>query len=195
VSVGLQQWVNNHWVAVQTRSVPGTGTVSFAVSPNSTRSYRVMATGGSRAYSGNLRVTVTPAARVVAHTVAYTVSTNVSPRVATVLAEAQRMSGRPYVFGAAGPSAFDCSGLTQWVFRKVGISLPHNADMQQHYGRAVSRAEMRPGDLLFFRTGSYAYHVAIFAGNGYMYEAPNPSETVGKHRIWSDSYVVRRLLG
>jgi cell wall-associated NlpC family hydrolase len=114
---------------------------------------------------------------------------------ARVVAEAARLSGRPYSFGAAGPSAFDCSGFTQYVFGKFGIGLPHKANSQQRYGRAVSRSQVRPGDLIFFRNGSYAYHVGIYAGGGYMYDAPRPGRTVGRHKIWTDAYTVRRLVG
>jgi cell wall-associated NlpC family hydrolase len=117
------------------------------------------------------------------------------PAGSRILTEARRLTGRPYVFGAAGPRAFDCSGYTLWVFAKLGIALPHKADVQQEYGRSVSRAAARPGDLIFFRHGSYAYHVGIYAGGGYMYDAPRPGKSIGRHKIWSDSYAVRRLIG
>jgi cell wall-associated NlpC family hydrolase len=117
------------------------------------------------------------------------------PAGSRILAEAARLSGRPYVFGAEGPRAFDCSGLTRFVFARLGIALPHKADAQQDYGRSVPRSQARPGDLIFFRNGSYAYHVGIFAGDGYMYDAPHPGKSVGRHKIWSDSYSVRRLIG
>jgi cell wall-associated NlpC family hydrolase len=114
---------------------------------------------------------------------------------ARILTEAARLSGRPYRWGAAGPWAFDCSGFTRWVYAKVGRSLPHKADAQQAYGRSVSRSAARPGDLVFFVSGSYAYHVGIYAGRGFMYDAPRPGRTIGKHRIWRSDYQVRRLLG
>ncbi|HEU4426011.1 MAG TPA: NlpC/P60 family protein [Pilimelia sp.] len=122
-------------------------------------------------------------------------ATLAGPVAVRVIAEAARLSGRPYRFGAAGPSAFDCSGFTQYVFGRFGISLPHKANSQQRYGRAVNRSQAGPGDLIFFRNGSYAYHVGIYAGGGYMYDAPRPGRTVGKHRIWSGDYTVRRLIG
>ena len=112
-----------------------------------------------------------------------------------VIAVAAGYTGRPYVFGAAGPRAYDCSGFTQSVFRRFGINLPHKADAQQRYGRSVSRSQARPGDLIFFRSGSYAYHVGIYAGGGYMYDAPRPGRSIGRHKIWSQRYTVRRLIG
>ncbi|HWG97888.1 MAG TPA: C40 family peptidase [Pilimelia sp.] len=111
-----------------------------------------------------------------------------------VLAEASTLRGRPYRWGAAGPKAFDCSGLTRYVFRKFGKKLPHNANAQQRYGRAVPKSKAKVGDLVFFRQGTYAYHVGIYAGNGYIFDAPRPGQTVGKRKIWT-AYVVRRVLG
>jgi hypothetical protein len=90
--------------------------------------------------------------------------------------------------------SFDCSGFTRYVYRKViGVGLPHKADLQQRYGRPVDRSQARPGDLIVIRDGSYGHRVGIYAGQGYMYDAPRAGETIGKHRIWSSNYVVRRL--
>jgi peptidoglycan DL-endopeptidase CwlO len=119
-----------------------------------------------------------------------------SAAASRILAEARRHIGKPYRWGAAGPRAFDCSGYTRYVFaRAVGVRLPHRANSQQYYGRAVARSAARPGDLIFFRSGTRAYHVGIYAGGGYMYDAPRAGKPVGKHRIWSSRYVVRRLVG
>jgi cell wall-associated NlpC family hydrolase len=116
-------------------------------------------------------------------------------RGSRIVAEAARHTGAPYRFGASGPSAFDCSGFTSYVFGKFGIALPHKADAQENHGRPVARSAARPGDLVFFRNGSYAHHVGIYAGGGYMYDAPRTGRTVGRHKIWSKDYMVRRLLG
>lgn len=125
-----------------------------------------------------------------------TVPSTTTAAASRILAEARRHIGTPYRFGASGPDAFDCSGFTQYVFaRSVGFNLPHRADAQQDYGWAVSRSAARPGDLIFFRNGTFAYHVGIYAGGGYMYDAPRAGKPVGKHKIWSSRYVVRRLVG
>lgn len=126
--------------------------------------------------------------------VAYSTSTT-SNVGAAVVAAAAREAGKRYVFGTAGPNTFDCSGYTQYVYKQFGVNLPHLANAQKNYGRAVSKADMRPGDLLVFLSGGYGYHVAIYAGNGKMWEAANSSTPVGLHTIWSNSYVVRRLVG
>lgn len=74
--------------------------------------------------------------------------------------------GKPYVFGATGPDAFDCSGFTSYVFAKNGISLPRTSQSQFYAGYAVSRDELQPGDLVFFNTYTSLGHVGIYVGNG-----------------------------
>lgn len=83
---------------------------------------------------------------------------------------AARYLGVPYVWGGESPSGFDCSGLTQYVFAEVGVSLPRVAREQQRVGTPVSRDQLQPGDLVFF--GSPAHHVGIYAGNDTMINAP-----------------------
>ena len=119
----------------------------------------------------------------------------VANRRAKIIAEAKRHKGAPYVFGAAGPKTFDCSGFTMYVYRKaVGRSLPHKANLQQRYGKAVSKSNAKPGDLIIIRSGSYGTHAGIYAGNGKMWAAPRTGKTVAVQKIWTSSYVVRRLV-
>ena len=92
-----------------------------------------------------------------------------------VVAIAMQYLGRPYVWGAAGPYAFDCSGLVQYVFAQVGISLPHFAASQWNYGEYVSTDQLEPGDLVFFENLG---HVGIYVGNGEYINAPQPGESV-----------------
>jgi cell wall-associated NlpC family hydrolase len=84
--------------------------------------------------------------------------------------------GDPYVWGAGGPDAFDCSGLTQYAYAAAGISLPHSSSMQSRMGTAVSRADLQPGDLLFFY--SPVSHVAMYIGNGQMVHASTSGQPV-----------------
>ncbi len=83
---------------------------------------------------------------------------------------------KPYVWGAGGPSSYDCSGLVMAAFRRVGISLPHYTGDQWTAGRHISREEMRPGDLVFFY--SDLHHVGIYIGGGMMVHAPRTGDVV-----------------
>ena len=89
---------------------------------------------------------------------------------------AKRLTGIPYVWGGASPrSGFDCSGLVQYVYGKVGVSLPHYTVSQYGRGRAVPRSRLRPGDLVFFYGLN---HVGIYAGGGKYIHAPRSGTTV-----------------
>ncbi|WP_338896481.1 NlpC/P60 family protein [Streptomyces sp. TG1A-60] len=97
-------------------------------------------------------------------------------RAAAAVSFAYSKLGSPYVWGATGPNAFDCSGLTQAAYRSAGVSLPRTTYAQINAGRRVSRSELRTGDLVFFYSG--ISHVGIYVGNGQMVHAPNPSAPV-----------------
>ncbi|GHA55231.1 hypothetical protein GCM10010330_03290 [Streptomyces tendae] len=97
-------------------------------------------------------------------------------RAAAAVAYAYQKLGSPYVWGATGPNAFDCSGLTQAAYRAAGVSLPRTTYAQIDAGRRVPRSELAPGDLVFFYSG--ISHVGIYVGNGQMIHAPNPSAPV-----------------
>ena len=84
--------------------------------------------------------------------------------------------GDAYVYGAAGPSSWDCSGLTMQAWAAAGVSLPHSAAMQSSMGSAVSVADLQPGDLVFYY--SPVSHVGMYVGNGQLVHAPNPSTSV-----------------
>ncbi|MET9408294.1 C40 family peptidase [Streptomyces sp. NPDC002935] len=99
-----------------------------------------------------------------------------SSRAAAAVSYAYAKLGSPYVWGATGPDAFDCSGLAQAAYRSAGISLPRTTYAQINAGQRVSRSELRPGDLVFFYAG--ITHVGIYVGNGQMIHAPNPSAPV-----------------
>jgi cell wall-associated NlpC family hydrolase len=103
------------------------------------------------------------------------------------------MRGKPYVWGAAGPGSFDCSGLVIWAYGKAGVSgLPHSSQVLSTMGTAVSRADLQIGDLVFF--GSPVHHVGIYVGNGYMVDAPETGEVVKIQPIWPTGYEGARRL-
>ncbi|WP_189265722.1 C40 family peptidase [Streptomyces fuscichromogenes] len=97
-------------------------------------------------------------------------------RAAAAVAYAYSKLGSPYVWGATGPDAFDCSGLAQAAYRSAGVSIPRTTYAQINAGQRVSRSELQPGDLVFFYSG--ISHVGIYIGNGQMIHAPNPSAPV-----------------
>jgi peptidoglycan DL-endopeptidase CwlO len=94
----------------------------------------------------------------------------------TAVNAALAQRGKPYVWAAAGPGSFDCSGLVQYAYRAAGVSLPHSSRSQASMGRAVSRAELQPGDLIAFY--SPVSHIGIYIGNGQMVHAPSSGDVV-----------------
>ncbi|HEX3964408.1 MAG TPA: NlpC/P60 family protein [Trebonia sp.] len=95
--------------------------------------------------------------------------------------------GDPYVWGAAGPDAFDCSGLVVWAYAQEGISLPHYTGSLWNSGMHVSRDQLQPGDLVFFFAD--ISHVGIYIGNGLMVDAPQTGQDVQVQSVFWDEYV------
>ncbi|GGV60254.1 C40 family peptidase [Streptomyces griseoloalbus] len=95
--------------------------------------------------------------------------------------------GSPYQWGAVGPHRFDCSGLTLYSFKKAGKKLPRTAAAQYNKTRHISAGDRRAGDLVFFHSGSYVYHVGIYAGQGKIWHAPKTGDVVRLQKIWTRS--------
>lgn len=93
-----------------------------------------------------------------------------------VLAFAEAQLGKPYVWGATGPNSYDCSGLTQAAWLSAGVSLPRTTYDQVEAGTRIAKADMRPGDLVFFYDD--ISHVGLYAGGGMMIHAPKPGDLV-----------------
>ena len=116
--------------------------------------------------------------------------------IAAVKYAVARVKDSHYSWGASGPHAFDCSGLMLAAYRSVGISLPHSSSAQSHVGRAVSKSELKPGDLLFWY--SPIHHVSMYIGGGKMVHAANARQDLriesvaGYHAHFSGA---RRVLG
>jgi cell wall-associated NlpC family hydrolase len=177
--VRFQALRKNKWLTWTNKAVPTSGNVIFDAKPMISgyfRTYYVGAAGYSSVVGKPMKVTIVN-------------------KGAKVIAEAKKHVGARYLYGAAGPKRFDCSGFTMYVFRKaVGRKLPHKANSQQKYGKAISKSAKKPGDLIIFRSGSYGYHAGIYAGGGYMYDSPHSGARVSKRKMFSKSYVVRRLV-
>jgi peptidoglycan DL-endopeptidase CwlO len=178
--VRIQVQNGKSWRKAGQLNLGRSGVVTFVSKPKGTTTFRTVFSGGagglSSSTSNRIQVKV------------------VSSAGTRVLAEAKKHTGALYKFAAAGPSRFDCSGYTMYVYRKaIGKKLPHQANLQQRYGKAVGRSQKKVGDLIVFRSGSYGYHAAIYAGGNYMYDSPHTGARVGKHKIYGSNYVVRRL--
>jgi cell wall-associated NlpC family hydrolase len=177
--VQLQSHTGNGWKLQANGKLRNNGKVQFTVRPKQTTFYRLVFAGSSKheaSASARTRVAV------------------VKDSGAAIVKTAATLKGKPYRYGASGPGAFDCSGYTQYVFKKHGRSLPHSATSQARYGSSVAKGSKRPGDLLFFGSGGRYSHVAIYAGGNQMWDSSTSGKPVAKKKIWSNTYVVRRLV-
>ena len=145
--------------------VPRTAAVELLVAP-AVRAAGGSGTGGSPAPAGS----------------AVTGSLLSQAQLSVFLRAAVSRVGLPYVWGAAGPTAFDCSGLVQWSLAQAGVAMPRVAADQARTGPAVPVSRLAPGDLLFYHTDptapGYISHVAIYLGKGLMIQAPEPGMDV-----------------
>ncbi len=113
-------------------------------------------------------------------------SVPVSGRAAAAVGYALAQVGDSYVYGAAGPSAFDCSGLTMMSWAQAGVGLPHSSSAQFGSGVHVSSGDLQPGDLVFYY--SPISHVGIYIGNGLIVHAANPGTGVRVAGVFSMPY-------
>ncbi len=113
---------------------------------------------------------------------------------AAAVAVAQQQIGKPYRYGGAGPNDFDCSGLIQYVYAQVGVSVPRTTYEQFDALRPVSRADVRLGDVIFFLDDQgRAYHNGLYAGGGQMIVSRRPGTYVQYQLIWTDNYRIGRV--
>lgn len=114
-----------------------------------------------------------------------------------VIAYAKNYLGVRYVYGGSSPKGFDCSGFTVYVFKHFGISLSRTATGQYQYGSSVSKSELKPGDLVFFKNSGSSKaigHVGIYVGGGSFIHASSPGDVV-KITSLSESYYVKNYVG
>ena len=120
-------------------------------------------------------------------------ATTLGSRAVTI---ASYQKGDPYAWGHAGPDKFDCSGLTKYVYGRLGRYLPHSASRQYSstYVTRVSKSSKAPGDLIFVRNSSGSiYHVTLYAGSGKWWEAARTGTTVRLVSMWTTNYSVGRV--
>ena len=102
-----------------------------------------------------------------------------TPGASLAAAQASKMVGKPYKYGGASPSGFDCSGLVQYSFKHAGVSVPHNTAQQRSASRRIKVSELQRGDLLFFdQEGKKNSHVGIYLGDGKFVHAPSSGKSV-----------------
>jgi cell wall-associated NlpC family hydrolase len=105
----------------------------------------------------------------------------------TALRAALTQRGKPYLWGAAGPDDYDCSGLVVWAYAEEGISLPHYTGSLWNEGEHISQNDLEPGDLIFFDDD--IDHVGFYIGNGLMVDAPHSGSVVRVEAVWWSEYV------
>lgn len=111
---------------------------------------------------------------------------------ARAVSTALTQQGTPYVYGGNAPGGFDCSGLVQWIYKKVGIALPRTAAAQATAGHRVSLNQLQPGDLLFFYQP--VEHVVMYIGNGKIVEASQPGQPVHVRPLYLSGFVEARRI-
>jgi peptidoglycan DL-endopeptidase CwlO len=137
-----------------------------------------------RAAAANRPATTAPPAGTSSPTPA---PTAVSGNVAVVIRYAYAQLGKPYRWGATGPDAFDCSGLTMMAWAQAGVSLPHSSRAQIGIGRQVTRSELQPGDLIF--RYSPISRMSLYVGNGQQISATHTGSTVKLQSAWQGEIV------
>jgi cell wall-associated NlpC family hydrolase len=110
----------------------------------------------------------------------------------TAVDTARAQVGKAYEYGAAGPDSFDCSGLTQYSYRAAGIELPHSSRSQSEMGTPVARADLQPGDLVFFYQP--VSHVGIYVGDGQMVDAGSEETGVSQRSVDMEGYNFARRI-
>src|SRR5690606_37622009 len=143
--------------------------------------------GGGRYISGTILSSTNPTAQAPAPAPAPAPSTPIREALMDTAAD---YVGYPYVLYGTPPGAFDCSSYTWWVFKQNGINIPRTVRDQRTVVTPVTNPQ--PGDLVFYNN---FYHVGIYAGNGMIYEAMNPSTGVVYHKMWDHDVWYGRVPG
>jgi cell wall-associated NlpC family hydrolase len=152
-----------------------------------TPSIRRLGTGLFAGAAG-LTLAFAPGTAVAAEPAAASSSTAAAPSEAVQKAvdTARAQVGKPYRYGGAGPDSYDCSGLTQYAYRAAGIELPHSSRSQSEMGTPVARADLQPGDLVFFYEP--VSHVGIYVGDGQMVDAGSEETGVSQRTVDMEGY-------
>lgn len=175
--VQLLRHKGDRWVVVARTRTAADGTVRQPVTADAAMALRLQvepAAGSPAARSDVIKVQLTRGARLIA--------------------EARRHYGKPYRWGATGPSSFDCSGFTRFVFAREGLSLPRTSRQQYAATTRIAKADKRVGDLIFLHSSSgRVYHVGIYAGGNRMWAATSAGDIIRTQAIRTTRYKVGRV--
>ncbi len=108
-----------------------------------------------------------------------------TPSSTDIVTLATQQLGKPYQYGAAGPTAFDCSGLVQYVFKQAGRTLPRTAQQQYDASLPITVLQAGKGDLVFYGAPRAVYHVGIYVGDGQMIDAAHIGTMVRQEKVWA----------
>ncbi|WP_270838862.1 C40 family peptidase [Peptacetobacter hiranonis] len=122
-----------------------------------------------------------------------TIPGETSTKAEAALKVAKAQLGKPYKWGATGPSSFDCSGLTYYAYKNgAKVSIPRTSREQSKYGKKVSKSELKPGDLVFFGKGSSVNHVGMYIGNDQYIHSPQTGDVVKISKLSARKMIVAR---
>ena len=144
---------------------------------------------------------ITPSAAALSGTPSSASAASATVSGSAIVAEAKKYLGAPYVAGGASPSGFDCSGFVYYVLKNLGLSPSRTPAAQWNLGTSVSKADLQPGDIVFFITAASGAisHVGIYVGNGQFIHAPNSRSTVSYSDLttgyWSQHYYGAKRIG
>jgi cell wall-associated NlpC family hydrolase len=153
------------------------------------RSLQRLGAGLLTGAAASLSLVLTPVTATAAETSS---STPASSAAQTAVDTAREQVGKPYEYGGAGPDSYDCSGLTQYAYRAAGVELPHSSTSQSEMGSPVDRADLQPGDLVFFYQP--VSHVGIYVGDGQMVDAGTEETGVVQRSVDMDGYDFARRI-
>lgn len=177
--VAFQRYTSSGWRTLKTATTSTTGLAQVRVVLTGNSLVRVYYPGGT-----TRAAVVSPILKVVGP------RTTLGQRA---VAEAARHYGKAYRYGSTGPSTFDCSGLTGYVYARLGKALPRTSGAQASALRRISVSDKRVGDLIFTWTSGRVSHVGIYAGNNQMWAATKTGDIVRKQTIYSRSITVGRV--
>lgn len=185
--LGIVGWLPSDQLAF--RPPPATGRQATVAVPRLAAGPLVLSYGTRLPVVASTATTVTVATPAGDATVAAAAlrSAPVPASGAAVVAEAEKFLGLPYLWAGTSGFGFDCSGLAYSVYRQFGIVLPRDAEDQAGTGRPVGRDQLQPGDLVFFAFGGPIDHVGIYAGAGWLIDAPHTGASVERIRLWSSA--------